>query len=512
MPQFFMADDILRNYQKIRNDPWEFAVQCVFTKDEKDQAFPIKPFPKDLEYLKLYFRLWQRYRLLGIPKSRRMFLSWSTIILYLWDAMFHVGRHEAFVSKKESDADELLERAVFILEHIPKNILPPDLIPSWKKTYCNLEFEEIHSRIQAFPSGSDQMRQFAFSGIMGDEAAFWEQAQKMYSATFPTIENSGRMTMISSPAPGFFKDLVFDQFDDRPPPPDAKTIERFPMPGVEVWLNPKNKFLIYQLHYSADPKKKDPAYIEEIKSSMPISTFNQEFELQWDSFEGKPVYLDWSLGLHGTREVIMPHLGLPLLLGIDQGLTPACVVAQLQEDTLVILKEYTAVNMGALRFSEMVKKQLAVDFPAWGRAKEDFRVFMDPAGFNRKDTDETTYASIWGAHGFRIAPGAMNWEPRRQAVEQFLTRTLKSGPCFRVNLAECPILVRGFNGGYRYPEKSFEIEPNKIRPLKDEHSHVHDALQYLCSALVKSKRTQRKPIPEPHYSWGSPKNNYGVPV
>jgi hypothetical protein len=105
-------------------------------------------------------------------------------------------------------------------------------------------------------------------------------------------------------------------------------MNRFPMDGVEVYKNPKNKFLVFQLHYSANPNKKDPSYRDTIKSSMPIRQYMQEYELQWESYAGTPVYPDYQRSIHGSKEPIAPVLGLPLLRGWDFGLTPACVIAQ----------------------------------------------------------------------------------------------------------------------------------------------------------------------------------------
>lgn len=140
-------------------------------------------------------------------------MSWVNIGLYTWDTMFNLGRHNAFVCRKEESADDLIERAKFIYDHIPESQIPRDLLPKAKKTYCQLEFEGISSKIQGFPQGADQLRQYTFSGILGDEVAFWENAQAMYSASLPTIEGGGRITLVSSPAPGFFKALVLDQLD-----------------------------------------------------------------------------------------------------------------------------------------------------------------------------------------------------------------------------------------------------------------------------------------------------------
>lgn len=203
--------DKIRFLLKCKTDPWFFMVNCVSTLDQTDKAQPIKPFPKERMDLKLYSRVWVQYPFIAVPKSRRMFMSWMNLILFTWDTMWNIGRAQAFVSKKEEDADHLIEKAKFILDNLRN--LDRDLIPKYDKTYCKLDFPELNSTIQGFPQGADQLRQFTFSGILADEMAFWENAQAMYAASFPTLEGGGRFTAISSPGPGFFKRLVFDQME-----------------------------------------------------------------------------------------------------------------------------------------------------------------------------------------------------------------------------------------------------------------------------------------------------------
>lgn len=272
-----------------------------------------------------------------------------------------------------------------------------------------------------------------------------------------------------------------------------------PIPGVEIWRNTKNKFAVFQAHYTADPSKRDPAYIDPIRSAMPLAQFRQEFELVWESFIGQAVYPDWNTTIHGVNGA-HPWVGLPLLMGIDQGLHPAAVICQLQEENLVVLKEYCEHNMGAERFSEYVRAQLRVDFPEWPDFKKDFLVGMDPTGFNRRDVDERTYAQVWAEH-FDPFPGENLWEKRRQSVERQLVRFRKGSPCFRVNLDQCPVLKEGFEGGYRYPEHSAEVEPTKVRPVKDKYSQPHDALQYILTLLGGKKTIRGRSIPSPSYAW-----------
>lgn len=203
----------LEKLRLYRTDPWAFCTDCVYTLDPTDEVNPIKKFPAHFDYLKLYVRIWQKEKFIAVPKSRRMFFSWINIILYTWDTMFHIGKFNAFVSKKEDDANELITKAKFILDNIPEEALPRSLIPKYDHTYGKLKFPEINSMMQGFPQGADQLRQFTFSGLMFDEIAFMENAQEAYAASMPTLEGGGRFTAISSPGPGFFKRLVFDQLD-----------------------------------------------------------------------------------------------------------------------------------------------------------------------------------------------------------------------------------------------------------------------------------------------------------
>ncbi len=489
--------------QLIINDPWAFASNCVYTLDSVDKQNPVKAFPKHYEYLKYYFRLWEKKRFVVVPKSRRMFMSWTNIILYLWDTMWHPGRHNAFVSKKESDADQLIRNAKFILDHIPERILPRALIPKYTYKYCQLTFDELDSRIQGFPQGSDQLRQFTLSGILGDEMAFWENAEEMYSSAMPTLEGGGRFTGISSPGPGFFKKIVFDDLDDGVN--DSKKVFPKiynPIEGIQISENPKNKFSVFQIHYSANPLKRNEEYRDLVKSTMPIKQYLREYELVWDSYEGQPVYPDWNKTVHGADD-LEPELGLPIILGFDFGLTPVCIFGQLQDETLVIFDELTANNMGIDRFSDKVISYIRTNYPNWSYLKKDCRTYIDPSGFFRKDTDETTCAKIMNMKGFSCIAGPVTFEERRTAVEHFLVRTRAKKPCFQINMKKCPMLVKGFDGGYRFPEKSFEIEPSKIRPIKDAFSHSQDGLQYLCSGVIALNTKKSAPIPGVHYSWGS---------
>ncbi len=290
----------------------------------------------------------------------------------------------------------------------------------------------------------------------------------------------------------------------------ADNLKKFPMDGIEIWKNGKNQFMVFQLHYLANPLKRSAEWKKSVKSSLTNKRWMQEYEISWESQAGKPVYNDFSKKIHGAIG-LQPEPGLPLLRGWDFGLTPACVIGQLQGRQLVIFKELISHNMGIKRFcSEIVTPYVRNQYPGWSDAKKDWIDFIDPAGLQRMQTDETTCAQHMAEAGIRnIFPGAIDWETRRSSVENFLIKFMRRGtevmPCFQIDLAGCPTVVQGFTGGYQYPEKTLEIEPDKIRPLKNKFSHPHDGLQYLCSmvsSLVRPGFGETVDIPAPSYDYG----------
>lgn len=492
--------DIAANLLRYKMDPWAFLTECCYTLDQVDSGSPIKTLPTRA-YAREYVELWTKCPLIAIPKSRRMTMSWFTISLYLHDTLFNPGRFNAFVSKKEDDANELVERAKFIYDHIPEDKIPRALLPEARVKFNLLEFPGIKSKIQGFPMGADQLRQFTFSGIFGDECAFWDQARAFYSASFPTIEGGGRMTLVSSPAPGFFKQLCFDAMEQVSDVnvAEAQVNDKQIMQGMRVWRNPKNKFVIMEVHYTADPAKRSDEFRNSIKNAMPLTEYLREYELHWDTFAGFPVYPEFSK-LHITTEAPHPMAGIPMIVGIDFGLTPAAIIGQYQNDRLVIFEELVEVNMGSDRFAEKLAAHIKLCYPAKSDLRKDWLCFIDPAGLQRNQKDESQCAQSLSAVGFIPAPGPVIWEQRRKGVVHFLKTMTSQGPAFQVYSKGCPMLIKGFEGGYRYAEKSVEVEPTQIRPVKDAYSHPHDALQYLACGISEVVGRFKRQVPVPKYT------------
>ena len=202
------GDDPLGRLLRYRSHPYDFIRDCVLTLDQADRRNPIKRFPFELPYVKPVLDQWLQERLIIVRKSRRMLFSWLAVAYCVWDAMFHIGRNIFFVSDKEEKSDILVQRAHFIVEHIPEGVLSAR--PEYKYTYCSLKFPTLNTEIKGIPQGANQLRQETASVILADEFAFWEQAKATYAGMRPTIEGGGQIIIISTSQPGFMRELVND--------------------------------------------------------------------------------------------------------------------------------------------------------------------------------------------------------------------------------------------------------------------------------------------------------------
>ena len=250
--------------------------------------------------------------------------------------------------------------------------------------------------------------------------------------------------------------------------------------GFRVWWNERNSFAVCSLHYHADPRKRDPSWRDEAKKGMPISDWDREYELNWETHSGRAVYgADFNEGLHVARKPIEIVPGLPVLRGWDFGLTPACVVLQLVGRRVNVLFELLGENLGAARFLPQVRAQQGLLYSTY----EVFD-FVDPAGFNRSESEEVSCVDIMVRAGLRPVAGEMTYEKRLGAVISLLT-TLEGGRPLLVVSPRCPVVIAGFKGGYQYPDPGTRKAVIRMdRPLKNAFSHPHDALQYPCSKLA----------------------------
>jgi hypothetical protein len=188
--------------------------------------------------------------------------------------------------------------------------------------------------------------------------------------------------------------------------------------------------------------------------------------------DGKPVYPLFDRNLHVANDAIMAVAGIQTYVGLDFGLTPSAVFAQNVRGRWLILREIVAVDMGIVRFSEVLKRamtEIGGSFSIWG----------DPAGDFRAQTDETTPFQILRMAGISARAASSNDVALRiESVNAPLTRLNEKQSGILID-PRCTNLVKGFEGGYHYRRLQVSGERYEETPNKNRFSHVHDALQYL---------------------------------
>jgi hypothetical protein len=192
-----------------------YLERMVYTLDEHDSKAPVKPLPMHKQYLQELAHHFLTERLLLVEKSRQMMVTWLMVACHLWDAQFHQGRRIFFQSKKEVDANHLVDRAKIIYDNYPepyKEIIHTLYPAREPRSYLKLEFPGQQSIVQGTAQGADVLRQYTASRVFSDELAFQDKAEEAFIAAKPTIVGGGSFVGVSTPNfKNFFYLLKSDQ-------------------------------------------------------------------------------------------------------------------------------------------------------------------------------------------------------------------------------------------------------------------------------------------------------------
>lgn len=207
--------------------------------------------------------------------------------------------------------------------------------------------------------------------------------------------------------------------------------------------------------------------------------------------DGLPIFRDhYNEQLHLSEYNFCALPDVPICLGFDFGLTPACIVGQVTPlGQLRILDEIIAERMG---FEGFLKEAV---LPLLKQKYKGHHIIAggDPAGIAKGDTNELSVYDIAEEQGLEIEPiGDNTIDPRLESVRWWLSRLAGKGQPAMVLSKRCVQLNKGFVGGYQYKRVQVSGEARyKNIPDKNKYSHPMDALQYLCM-MVKPDYSPQK--------------------
>jgi hypothetical protein len=223
---------------------------------------------------------------------------------------------------------------------------------------------------------------------------------------------------------------------------------------------------------------------------------------------GKPVYPEYIDLIHYNEKLLTPMLGVPLIIGMDMGLTPAAAFTQLTPmGSLSTFDEIVTEDCSIQKFCEdYLKPVLLNKYP-----KHSYTLVIDPAAVNRSQNDAKSAAEVVKAAGLSYRLARSNDQiARREAVISFLRKVhgFGLGP-------NCLYLRKGFISEFKFDKKhvqTMNVRNDNSAMFKEKwekniYSHVHEALQYAALEATKGRSAKKK-----HSAGGHVAGKYAEPA
>jgi hypothetical protein len=201
---------------------------------------------------------------------------------------------------------------------------------------------------------------------------------------------------------------------------------------------------------------------------------------EWGALRsGQVVYPKYIDGTH-CKPFELPR-GVPLRIGIDFGIRACAAVLMYRSPTGVhhVVDEIVAFDQDLPSFCDALKARMS---NAWAGHPFEFGV-GDIAGNQRGLSGQSAF-DIARSRGVFLQPASTNeLSVRLAAVNKLLTMLAADGkPAFLMH-PRCKWLREGFLYAYRFEQQRGTGRVADV-PTKGDHSHVHDALQYVALRSV----------------------------
>jgi hypothetical protein len=184
---------------------------------------------------------------------------------------------------------------------------------------------------------------------------------------------------------------------------------------------------------------------------------------------------------HFTDKPFEVSKGIPIVIGMDTGLTPAAAFMQFTSAGQLVV------------FDELVTEDCSIHEFAydhlWPRIRNKYKghqieIVVDPEN-KRSQTDKKTARDIMIKAGLPVVLGKTNNPTDRfESVVFFLRK--KDG--FLIT-KDCPVIRKGFLSEFKYDKVSTTVQGTtwKDKVTKNIYSHIHEGLQYGALEFVAGK-------------------------
>lgn len=382
-------------------------------------------------------------RLLVVPKSRQMLVTWTAIGYFLWKALFHGPGLTLFISRSEFCAEELIGRALLIFQHLPPFMQPKLLAKSREQ----ISFEGINSRILSLPAVPDAPRMHSPSSVFWDECAFTPFDDQIWTALQPCLQSGGQFLAVSSSngPKGLFHHLVTNSDD--------------------------LGFTCHQVHYKDHPDH-SPEWESQARQGLSASQWAREMDISFDA-PSIIIYDEFTPDLHITKHDQQFNYTDPIFRAVDFGFLHPFVlwIAQPTPDHLLIFDEFPGEN---LTTAQLALKIQSIDF---NHGIDELNVSWtacDPAGAQSTDAG-ISQAETLQRHNIKLRYRASHISAGIELVKSFL---LDAQGIVHLRIhPRCEHFIHHIQH-YRW-------DPKRELPVKDGITdHAMDALRYFFVNFV----------------------------
>jgi hypothetical protein len=263
--------------------------------------------------------------------------------------------------------------------------------------------------------------------------------------------------------------------------------------GLKIVKNPKNRFSVVTLHYTADPAKRSDAWKAEAQAGMPPARWAKEYEIDYGALFGEKVFPEI---VTNRQRIVAPSAAftfgghLRFWGALDFGLrNPSAFHAYTIQDGVVFA--CWELYEPCRNINDFIAKMRAC--PYWGQMRY---IACDPSlkqhrGFRRSDGTPVSVLDSFLENGVR------NLLMGNPDEALWLTAMRKHwgpiDPTFRI-LDCCPNLIREFESmvyaGPSQSEAQFTNRPYRDA-LVDYNNHALDACKYFMNSQPKAGEVAR---------------------
>lgn len=448
--------------ERCKRDIWYFFNVFLWTFDPRTEvrSLPFVTYEFQDEYIWDLEQAYKNGNDLLTEKSRAMGASWLMLgfLLHKWlyEARFTalLGSYiEDLVDNKTIDSH--FGRLDYLLDHLPKWMLPQDFDPNKHRNSMKLDNPENNAIINGYAPTERFSRAGRYNCIFVDELAFWKHARSAWTA----MGDATKVRFVTSTPNGkgnLFADLAL-----------KSTIRKV------------------VLHWSRHPLK-DQAWYENEKLRRTEEEVAQELDINYNkSVTGRvyPEFDEWNF-----NEKQGYNKDEPLFVSWDFGLRDETAIIWLQvnkEGTVRIIDAYQKSGVMIDFFVPFVTGEIK-SFRKYKYTDEEFRLiedhkawqdaihYGDPTGDNMNQTSRTSVIKQLREMGIYVQSkrGIDFTFKQRHTATQLLIRRLKVDK----DLADFIDAIQNA----RFPQKSeLSQSTNEIvKPVHDWTSHYRTALEF----------------------------------